>query len=52
MKVPGKKLVMTEPVYAAEVEFRAWTHTGTLRHASFKGLRDEADAANICRLAD
>lgn len=52
VKVPGKKLVMTEPVYAAEVEFRAWTHTGTLRHASFKGLREPEDAANILRLAD
>ncbi|MCF6367247.1 ATP dependent DNA ligase [Rhizobium halophilum] len=37
VSVPGKNLVMTEPSLVAEIEFRAWTHTGTLRHASLRG---------------
>lgn len=41
---------MTGPRYLAEVEFRAWTHTGTPRHASFKGLRDEEDWAEVYTL--
>jgi len=35
------------PELVAEIEFRAWTHDGMLRHASFKGLRDEADEARV-----
>lgn len=52
VRVPGKNLVLTAPALAAEIEFRAWTHTGTLRHASFKGLRDAADWAEIYRISD
>ena len=36
----------------AEIEYRAWTHTGTLRHASFKGMRDEEDWAEVHRVTD
>lgn len=36
-----------EPALAAEVAFRAWTNDGKLRHASFKGVRDDADAGEI-----
>ncbi|UZF92658.1 non-homologous end-joining DNA ligase [Bosea sp. NBC_00550] len=35
------------PALVAEVEFRAWTDDGKLRHASFKGLREEADEASV-----
>ena len=38
------------PDLVAEIEFRAWTDDGKLRHASFKGLRDEADEANVFSL--
>lgn len=31
----------------AEIEYRAWTHDGKLRHASYKGLRDAADQKKI-----
>lgn len=43
----GKKVVAVSPELVAEVEYRAWTHTGTLRHASFKGLREEADSSQV-----
>ena len=52
VSVPGKNLVMTGPSLLAEIEYRAWTHTGMLRHASFKGLREEADWAEVYRLPD
>ena len=38
------------PVLAAEIEFRGWTADGKLRHASFKGLREDADSADVYRL--
>jgi bifunctional non-homologous end joining protein LigD len=47
VRIKGKNLVFTEPMRVAEVEFRAWTGDGKLRHASFKGLRDKADATHI-----
>ncbi len=34
-----KAAVFIEPVLVAEVEYRAWTGDGKLRHASFKGIR-------------
>lgn len=37
------------PEVVAEVEFRAWTADGYLRHASFRGLRDDKPAAEIVR---
>lgn len=49
--VGKRKGVFVKPVLVAEVEFRAWTNDGKLRHASFKGLREEADAASIYRMA-
>ncbi|MBB3980071.1 bifunctional non-homologous end joining protein LigD [Rhizobium azooxidifex] len=50
--VGKRKGVFVKPVVVAEIEFRAWTHDGKLRHASFKGLREEADAASVYRLPD
>jgi bifunctional non-homologous end joining protein LigD len=50
VRVPGKSLVLTAPALLAEIEFRAWTHTGTLRHPSFKGLREAEDWAAIYRV--
>ncbi|NTS29758.1 ATP-dependent DNA ligase [Phyllobacterium sp. BT25] len=48
--IKGKNLVFVEPTLVAEVNFSAWTHDGRLRHASFKGLRDAADHAEILQL--
>lgn len=35
------------PALVAEIAFRAWTDDGKLRHASFKGLREEADEDSV-----
>ena len=40
-----------EPKLVAEVELRGWTADGLLRHASFKGLREDKDAADVVREA-
>lgn len=37
------------PELVAEVEFRAWTADGHLRHASFRGLREDKAATEIVR---
>jgi bifunctional non-homologous end joining protein LigD len=38
-----KNIVWIKPTLIAEIEYRAWTEDGKLRHASYKGLRDAAD---------
>ncbi len=38
-----------EPKLVAEVELRGWTSDGLLRHASFKGLRDDKDPTEVVR---
>ena len=50
VKIKGKSLVFVEPTLIAEIEFRAWTGDGNLRHASFKGLRDKADSAKVFKM--
>jgi bifunctional non-homologous end joining protein LigD len=37
------------PELVAEIEHRGWTHDGALRHASFKGLREDKPAADVVR---
>ncbi|RFB95241.1 ATP-dependent DNA ligase [Rhizobium leguminosarum bv. trifolii] len=46
-----KDLVWVKPTLIAEIEYRAWTHDGKLRHASYKGLRDAADNALVYDLS-
>ncbi|KQS72342.1 DNA ligase [Rhizobium sp. Leaf371] len=36
-----------EPKLVAEVEFRAWSADGNLRHASFRGLREDKPAGEV-----
>jgi bifunctional non-homologous end joining protein LigD len=47
--VARKGVVWTEPRLVAEVEYRGWTADQQLRHASFKGLREDKDAREVTR---
>jgi bifunctional non-homologous end joining protein LigD len=44
---PPKATKFVEPELVAEVEFRGWTKTRTLRQPSFKGLRDDKNARDV-----
>ncbi|WP_337268836.1 non-homologous end-joining DNA ligase [Oryzifoliimicrobium ureilyticus] len=44
-----KHVVWLEPTLIAEIEYRAWTDDEKLRHASYKGLRDIQDNAEVYR---
>ncbi|TCA18511.1 ATP-dependent DNA ligase [Rhizobium leguminosarum bv. viciae] len=46
-----RNAVFVDPKLVAEIEYRAWTHDGKLRHASYKGLRDVQDNATIYKMA-
>ncbi|MBB5661862.1 ATP-dependent DNA ligase [Rhizobium leguminosarum] len=43
-------VVWVEPTLIAEIEFRAWTTDGKLRHPSYKGLRERQDNADVFQL--
>ncbi len=42
-------LVYVAPKLVAEVEFRAWSADGNLRHAAFRGLREDKGAEAVIR---
>ncbi|RWX30663.1 ATP-dependent DNA ligase [Rhizobium leguminosarum] len=46
-----RNAVFVRPELVAEIEYRALTHDGKLRHASYKGLRDREDDAAVYELA-
>lgn len=46
----GGGVVWVQPTLIAEIEFRAWTADGKLRHASYKGLRARQDNAEVFHL--
>jgi bifunctional non-homologous end joining protein LigD len=43
--------VWVKPELVAEVEFRGWTHDLHVRHAAFKGLREDKDPREVVREA-
>ncbi|OWV71158.1 ATP-dependent DNA ligase [Rhizobium sp. R339] len=43
----GKNLIFAQPTLIAEVEFTGWTEDGSLRHPSYKGLREVQDNAAV-----
>jgi bifunctional non-homologous end joining protein LigD len=46
-----KGVVWVRPDLVAQVEYRAWTADNLLRHASFKGLREDKPARDVKRPA-
>ncbi|MBX5021247.1 non-homologous end-joining DNA ligase [Rhizobium lentis] len=42
--------VFVRPELVAEIQYGGWTHDDKLRHASYKGLREEQDMAEIYEL--
>lgn len=45
-------VVWAQPTIIAEVNFRGWTTAKKLRHASFKGVREIQDNADVFRIND
>jgi len=49
-KDPGlRQAVWTQPKLVAEVAFTEWTSDGSIRHPSFKGLREDKSAKEVVR---
>jgi len=46
---PERGSIFVEPELVCEVDFSEWTKAGTLRHPSYKGLRDDKPAADVVR---
>ncbi|SDA39641.1 bifunctional non-homologous end joining protein LigD [Sinorhizobium sp. NFACC03] len=47
-----KGAVFARPLLVAEIEYRAWTQDGKLRHPSFKAVREMNGLVEVCELDD
>ncbi|MBP2563361.1 bifunctional non-homologous end joining protein LigD [Neorhizobium galegae] len=47
-----RRVTWLQPTLIAEIEYRAWTTDGKLRHAAYKGLRELQDNADVYRIGD
>ncbi len=46
---PPREARFVRPDLVAEIEFREWTRDGSLRHPSYKGLREDKDPREVVR---
>ncbi len=46
---PWRHVTWVEPRLVAQAEFQEWTAAGKIRHASFRGLRDDKDPGEVVR---
>jgi bifunctional non-homologous end joining protein LigD len=46
---PPRSAIFAEPRLVAEIAATEWTRAGTLRHPSYKGLREDKPAAEVVR---
>jgi bifunctional non-homologous end joining protein LigD len=47
--VQAKGVIWVKPSLVAQIEYRAWTGDGILRHATFKALREDKPARHVRR---
>jgi bifunctional non-homologous end joining protein LigD len=48
----NRQAIWLQPTLIAEIEYRAWTTDGKLRHPAYKGLREVQDNADVYRIED
>lgn len=46
---PQPEAIFVEPALVCEVEFAEWTSSGTMRHPSYQGLREDKPARDVVR---